>query len=132
MKSVAAKAVKGITTGTVLVAADNSGAKAIKVIGVKGYKGRKKRYPSAGIADVVIASVVRGNVEMRKQVVKAVIVRQAKELKRPDGTRVRFSDNAAVVVTEEGLPKGSEIKGVIAKEVATRWPKVAGIASKLA
>src|SRR3989338_2053769 len=122
MKSVAAKAVKGITTGTVLVAADNSGAKAIKVIGVKGYKGRKKRSPSAGIADVVIASVVRGNVEMRKQVVKAVIVRQAKELKRPDGTRVRFSDNAAVVVTEEGLPKGSEIKGVIAKEVATRWP----------
>jgi large subunit ribosomal protein L14 len=83
----------------------------------------------AGVGDRVIASVKKGTSEMRKQLVQAVIVRQRKEYRRTDGLRVKFEDNAAVIVTPDGSPKGSEIKGPIAKEAAERWPKVAGIAS---
>ena len=73
----------------------------------------------------------KGKPEIRKKVERAVIVRVKKEFRRPNGLRVKFEDNAAVLVDEKGLPKGSEIKGVIAKEVGERWPKIAGIASAI-
>ena len=66
---------------------------------------------------------------MRKTVVPAVIVRQKKEYRRPDGTRIKFEDNAAVVLKDDkGNPKGTLIKGPIAKEVVERWPAIAKIA----
>lgn len=65
---------------------------------------------------------------MMKKVVRALVVRQKKEYRRPTGTRILFEDNAAVLITEEGLPVGTEIKGVVAREVAERFPKVAAIA----
>ena len=69
---------------------------------------------------------------MRKTVVPAIIVRQRKEFRRPDGIRVRFEDNAAVVLKDEkGNPKGTIFKGPIAKEVADRWPAVAKVASMI-
>jgi large subunit ribosomal protein L14 len=71
--------------------------------------------------------VKKGNPDMVKKIVKAVIVRQRKEFRRPSGLRISFEDNAAVLVTDEGLPVGTEIKGVVAKEVAERFPKVAAI-----
>ncbi|MCS7131189.1 MAG: uL14 family ribosomal protein, partial [Hadesarchaea archaeon] len=58
-----------------------------------------------------------------------VIVRQTKEYRRQDGIRIKFEDNAAVLITPDGAPRGSEIRGPIAKEAAERWPRVAGIAS---
>ena len=67
---------------------------------------------------------------MRKQVVPAIIVRQKKEFKRPEGTTVKFETNAAVVLKDDkGNPKGTMIKSAIAKEVTKRWPAVAKIAS---
>jgi len=67
---------------------------------------------------------------MRKQVVFAVIVRQKREFRRPDGMRVRFEDNAAVVLKDDkGNPKGTIFKGPIAKEAAARWPGVSKVAS---
>ena len=67
---------------------------------------------------------------MRKQVVFAIIVRQRKEYKRPSGMRIKFEDNAAVVLKDDkGNPKGTMFKGAIAKEVTERWPAVAKIAS---
>jgi large subunit ribosomal protein L14 len=67
---------------------------------------------------------------MRKQVVFAVIVRQKREYRRPDGTRVKFEDNAAVVLKDDkGNPKGTIFKGPIAKEAAGRWPAVSKVAS---
>ena len=69
---------------------------------------------------------------MRKKVVNAVIVRQRKEYRRSDGMRVKFEDNAAVVVKDDkGNPKGTLVKGPIAKEVVGRWPAVAKIAKSV-
>ena len=97
---------------------------------VIGSKTTKGRMPTAGIADLVMASVHRGRPDMRKQVVHAVIVRQKKEYKRADGMRIKFEDNAAVVLKDEkGSPKGTIFKGAIAKEVCERWPGIAKIAS---
>jgi len=60
---------------------------------------------------------------------KAVIIRQRKEYRRPDGTRVKFEDNAAVIVDKNGNPKGSEIRGPVAREAAERFPKIGSIAT---
>jgi len=70
---------------------------------------------------------------MRHKVVQAVIVRQKMEFNRPDGTKVKFEDNAAILLKDVrlGMPKGTLIKGPIAKEVAARWPQVAKIASQV-
>ncbi len=119
----------GLQVGSYVKVADNSGAKLVKIIGVPGYKGRLRRIPPAGIGDLVVVTVKKGTPEMRKQVVKAVIVRQKRPFRRPDGTWVVFEDNAVVIVTPEGMPKGSEIRGPIAKEVAERWPQIANIAT---
>jgi len=96
---------------------------------VPGYKGRLRRIPPAGIGDLVVVTVKKGTPEMRKQVVKAIIVRQRRPFRRPDGTWVAFEDNAVVIVTPEGNPKGSEIRGPIAREAAERWPQIANIAT---
>ena len=109
---------------------DNSGAKVLKIFSVVGSKTVKARVASAGVGDLVMASVKKGKLEMRKTVVLAVIVRQRKEYRRADGTRIKFEDNAAVVLKDEkGNPKGTIFKGPIAKEVVEKWPLVGKIAS---
>ena len=121
---------KGLPVGANVPTCDNSGAKLIQIISVKGYKGAKRRKPSAGVGDVVRAAVKKGRPDMMKQMVYAVIVRQKKEYKRPNGLRVKFEDNAAVVLKDEkGNPKGTIFKGPIAKEATERWPGVAKVAS---
>ena len=128
MKGLTSKVVKGLGTGSYLFCSDNSGAKEIFVIGTLGHKGVRSRHPSVGIGDIVIASVKKGNPEMIKKVVRALIIRQRKEFKRVNGIRLMFEDNAAVLITEDGLPVGTEIKGVVAREVSERFPKVSAIA----
>jgi large subunit ribosomal protein L14 len=128
MKAITGKPTRTLTTYTLLKCDDNSGAQVLKIIGVKGYKGVRGRYPKAGVADVVICSVVKGTPKMVGEVVKAVIIRQKHPYRRPNGMRVAFEDNAAVLVNDEGIPMGTEIRGVVAREVAERFPKVAGIA----
>ena len=130
MKQITAKITRTIVRGSLIDAADNSGAKVVYLISVKGSKTSKGRYPAAGIGDLITVSVVKGEPEMRKQVVSAVIVRQRKEFRRPDGTRVKFEDNAVVVCKDDkGNPKGTIIKGPIAKEVSERWPAIGKLAS---
>ena len=129
MKGLKARITKGIQKGTYLVACDNSGAKSLFVISFRGGKGVKGRNPSGGVGDLITASVRDGNPEMRKKVVNAVIVRQTKEYRRSDGLRVKFEDNAAIVLKDDkGNPKGTLVKGPIAKEVVLRWPAIAKIA----
>lgn len=128
MKGIPGKVVKGLTVGSYLKCDDNSGAKVLAIIGVVGYKGRRGRYPRAGVGDMVVCSVKKGNPKFKGTVVKAVIIRQKKEYRRPTGIRVAFTDNAAVLVNDDGIPIATEIKGVIAKEVAERFPKVSAIA----
>jgi large subunit ribosomal protein L14 len=65
---------------------------------------------------------------MRKKVEKAVVVRTKKEYRRADGLRVKFEDNAVVLVDDAGIPKATEIKGPVAKEAVERFPKIAAIA----
>ncbi len=120
---------KGLQTGSYVKVTDNSGAKEAMIIGVPGYKGRIRRLPRAGVGDLVIVSIKKGTPEMRKQILPAVIVRQRRPYRRPDGTWVCFEDNAVVIVTPEGALKGSEIRGPVAKEAAEKWPRVANLAS---
>ena len=129
MKAIKSKIVRALPNQAKIISCDNSGAKIIKVISVKGHKTVKGRVPSAGIGDLVLASVQKGKLDMRKTVVPAIIVRQKKEFRRPNGVRVKFEDNAAIVLKDfKGNPKGTLIKGPIAKEVIERWPAVAKIA----
>jgi len=131
MRGLRANVTKSIQTGTRLVCADNTGAKELELVSVKKYRGTRRRQPKAGIGDMVVVSVRKGVPEMRKQVMYAVIVRQKKEYRRPDGLRVKFEDNAAVLVDENGEPKGTEIRGPVARESAERFPKIASSATMI-
>jgi len=131
MRAISSTVTKGLTQKSRCVCTDNSGAKEVEIISVFGHKGNKRMLPKAGIADMVNVVVKKGKPEIRKKVVRAVIVRVRKEFRRPEGLRVKFEDNAVVLVDEKGIPKASEIKGVVAKEVGERWPKIAGIASAI-
>jgi len=120
---------RGLPVGTRLACADNTGAKELKLINVRGYHGRLRRVPSACVGDMIMVSVSKGAPDLRKQVFPAVVIRQARALRRPDGTRLSFEDNAAVIMTPEGELKGTEIRGPVAREAAERWPRVANLAS---
>ena len=101
---------------TKLKAADNSGAKKIMCINVLG--GTRRRY--ARVGDIIVASVKEatpGAAVKKGDVVRAVVVRTAKTYGRPDGTYIRFDENAAVVLDERGNPKGSRIFGPVAREL---------------
>ncbi len=129
MKGMKAKIPRSINAGARMECVDNTGARVVEVISVLKYRGVKNRHPRAGIGDTIIVSVKKGTPEMRKQLFKAVIVRQKKEFRRPDGLRVSFEDNACVIVDDDGVPKGTEIKGPVAREVAERYSKIASAAS---
>lgn len=129
MKDLEARIPKSLPLRCKINTCDNSGAKIIRIFSVKGCKSVKGRTPAAGIGDMVNASVLKGAPGMKKQVVQAIIVRQKKEYKRADGTRVKFSDNSAVVLKDDkGNPKGTIFKGPIAKEVVARWPAIGKVA----
>ncbi|MEM5836692.1 MAG: 50S ribosomal protein L14 [Candidatus Aenigmatarchaeota archaeon] len=129
MKAVKARVTRALNVGSYVNCADNTGAKVLQIIAVFGYKGVKRRQPKAGVADVVKCSVKKGDVKMRKQVVNAVIIRQKAEYRRPNGLRVKFEDNAAVIVDDNFEPKGTEIKGPVAKEAVERFPSIGKIAT---
>jgi len=129
MRPIKGTRTRALMHGSQVEACDNSGAKITKIIAVKNLKTVKGRKPFCGIADLVFVTVKKGKKDIRKTVVPAVIVRQKKSFKRPDGTRVKFEDNALIILKDEaGNPKGTIFKGPIAKEVAERWPMVAKVA----
>jgi len=129
MKSITAKVNKCLEVGSYLRCADNTGATMIKVIAVKGFKGVKRRRARCGVGSWIICSVKKGTPKLRKEVVNAVVVRQKKEYRRKNGMRIKFEDNAVVLVNEKGDPRGSRIKGPIAKEVVERFSTIGKIAS---
>ena len=115
-----------------LQVADNSGAKRLQVIRVLG--GNRKRY--AGIGDIVICSVKEaapGGTAKKKEVVRAVLVRCAKETPRKDGSYIRFDENAAVVLAAEGNePRGTRIFGPVARELrASGYQKIISLAPEV-
>ena len=131
MEALNADVTPGLEKGSKIVCADNTGARELKVISVSGYSGTKNRHPRAGLGDLVTVSVTKGTPEMRRQVLPAVIIRQRKPFRRPDGTRVKFEDNAGVVVDDDQNPRGTEMKGPIAREVADRFGSIASTATMI-
>ncbi|EKD56292.1 MAG: ribosomal protein L14 [uncultured bacterium] len=111
--------------------ADNSGAKIVQCILVFG--GRKKDQGELG--DIIVASVKKAlpnSNAKKKEVVKAVIVRQRAPFQRFDGSKIRFDDNAVVLINPEGLPRGTRVMGPVAREVRDRgYSKVASLAQEL-
>jgi len=102
-----------------LKVADNSGAKELLCIRVLG--GSKRRY--ARVGDVIVASVKEatpGGVVKKGDVVKAVVVRTTKAMRRPDGSTIKFDENAAVIINEQGNPRGTRIFGPVARELRER------------
>jgi large subunit ribosomal protein L14 len=111
--------------------ADNTGAKEILCIRVLGGSGR--RY--AGIGDTIVATVkeaIPGAGVTRGDVVKAVIVRTAKEKRRPDGSYIRFDENAAVLIRPDGEPRGTRIFGPVGRELRDkRFMKIISLAPEV-
>lgn len=130
MKPIKARVTRALPVGSWVEACDNSGAKIVKIMTVRNLQTRKGRAPTAAVGDLVQVAVKKGKPDMRKQVVFAVVVRQKKEYRRMDGLRIKFEDNAVVVLKDDkGNPKGTIFKGPIAKEACERWPGVAKVAS---
>ena len=115
--------------GARIVCADNTGAKILEVVNVHKYKTRVSRLPAADVGDFCNVVVKKGPAELRKQVHGAVIIRQKYAIRRLNGTRVSFEDNAAVLITPEGEVKGTDIKGPVSIEASEKWPRIANIAS---
>ena len=129
MKAISARVTRGLLIGSKVVAADNSGARIVRITGVKHGKSTKKRQQYAKIADWVKVSVLAGKPDMKGQVFDAVIIRQRKSYKRNTGERVMFEDNAVCLLKDDkGNPKGTQIKGPVARELSERWKAVAKIA----
>ncbi len=116
---------------TYLKVADNTGAKEIKTIRVLG--GSKRRFGNIG--DVVVASVRKaapGGQVKKGEVVKAVIVRSARGVRRPDGSYVRFDDNAAVLIRDDKNPRGTRIFGPVARELRDKdYMKILSLAPEV-
>ncbi|MCK4949031.1 MAG: 50S ribosomal protein L14 [Thermoplasmata archaeon] len=129
MKGIAGRQTRGLPKGAYLSCIDNTGARVVQIVDVPKYHGTLRRYPSAGIGDLLVVSVKKGTPEMRKQLVYAVIVRQKRPFRRSDGVMVQFEDNAVVITTPTGETKGTDIKGPVAREAAERWPRIAATAS---
>lgn len=131
MKALKAKVTRGIQVGTLLKIADNSGAKTVEVIAVKHWRGTRSRLARGGVGSVIIGAVKDGTPEMRHTLVPCVVIRQRKEYRRANGVRVKFEDNAAIILKDEakGEPKGTIIKGPVAREVIERFPLVTRIAT---
>jgi large subunit ribosomal protein L14 len=129
MKAITAKATRGLNIGSKVLASDNSGARIVRITGVKKGKSSKGTQQYAKIGDHVKVSVRAGKPEMKGEVFDAVVIRQKKSYKRKTGERVSFEDNAvALLKDEKGNPKGTQIKGAVAREVAERWKAVGKIA----
>jgi large subunit ribosomal protein L14 len=129
VKAITAKVTRGLNLGSNVFAADNSGARIVRITGVKHGKTKKGRQQPAKVGDWVKVSVRAGKPDMKGQLFDAVVIRQKKPYRRLTGERVCFQDNAvALLKDEKGNPKGTQIKGPVAKEIHERWKEVAKIA----
>ena len=120
-----------IQAQTILNVADNTGAKRLMCIRVLG--GSVRKY--ANIGDIIIASVKEatpGGVVKKGDVVRAVVVRSAKGLSRPDGSHINFDDNAAVVINDQNAPRGTRVFGPVARELREKdFMKIVSLAPEV-
>lgn len=120
-----------IQTYTRLKVADNTGAREIMCVNILG--GSKRRY--AHLGDVIVASVkkaIPASATKEGEVVRAVVVRQVKPHRRPDGSYIRFDENAAVILTDKNNPKGTRIFGPVARELREKnFTKIISLAPEV-
>ncbi len=120
-----------IQTNTRLKVADNTGARQIMCIGVLGGTGKKY----ARVGDIIVASVKRaipGGAVKKGEVVRAVVIRTAQPYRRPDGSSIRFDENAAVILTDKNNPKGTRIFGPVAREMREKnFTKIISLAPEV-
>jgi large subunit ribosomal protein L14 len=129
MKPVSAKVTRALNIGSMAISSDNSGARIVRIVSVKRGKTVKKRQQYARVADLVKVSVRAGKPDMKGQVFDAIVIRQKRSYRRKTGERVAFEDNAVAILKDtKGNPKGTQVKGVVAREVQERWPSVSKIA----
>ena len=131
MKGIAGRQTRGLPTAAKMICADNTGAKIVQLISVYTIGSVLRRYPSAGVGDMIKVSVKRGTPDTRRQMFRAVIIRQRRPFRRVDGTWVQFEDNAVVITNERGEVQGSDIKGPVSRESAERWPRIAATAKQI-
>ena len=116
---------------TRLKVADNTGARQIMCIGLLGGTGKKY----ARVGDVIVASVKRaipGGAVKKGEVVRAVIIRTAQPYRRPDGSSIRFDENAAVILTDKNNPRGTRIFGPVAREMREKnYTKIISLAPEV-
>ncbi|MCM2465569.1 50S ribosomal protein L14 [Methanoculleus oceani] len=129
MKAMQSTIPRALATGSQMVCSDNTGARLVEIVSVDRYHGVRRRQPCMGVGDVATVSVKKGTPDMRRKLEKAVVIRQKKEIRRPNGIRLSFEDNAMVLINERGEPKGTEIKGAVPREIAERFPKIASMAT---
>ncbi|NYT04972.1 MAG: 50S ribosomal protein L14 [Methanomicrobiales archaeon] len=129
MKAKQSRTPRALATGSRLVCADNTGARIVEIVSVDRFHGVRRRQPKMGLGDMATMTVKKGTPDMRRKLVKAVVIRQKKEIRRINGLRLSFEDNAAIVTNERGEPRGTEIKGPVAREVAERFPKIGSMAT---
>ena len=131
MKGIAGRQTRGLPSMARLQVADNTGAKIAQIINVFKLGGTMRRYPAAGVGDLVRVSIKRGTPETRRQMYDAVVIRQRRPFRRVDGTWVQFEDNAVVITNRRGEVQGSDIKGPVSREAAERWPRIAATAKQI-
>ena len=131
MKGLSTNVSKGLVPGSILTCADNSGAKTLMIINKIGKAGGHRRMAACGVGDIIMASVKSGNPAYIKKKVRAVIIRQKSPMRRANGMRIKFEDNAAILITDANLAVGTEVKGAMAREIVERYIKLAGIASRV-
>ncbi len=132
MKGLSSHIVKTLVPGAVLTCADNSGAYEFRMIHIIGKTGgRHGKMTAAGIGDLISASVRKGTATYLKKPVRVVVIRQKAPFRRANGMRIKFEDNAGIMVGDDNLPVGTEVKGAMAREVVERFIKIAGVASRI-
>ena len=115
---------------TKLKVADNSGARELMAFKVLG--GTRRRYASVGDLVVCVKAATPNGQVKKKDVVRAVIVRTKKEIRRPDGSWIRFDENAAVIVDKQGNPRGTRVFGPVARELrAKNYMKIVSLAPEV-
>ncbi len=127
MKPVSARVTSGLQVGSLIRCADNTGAKLLNIIAIKGFKGVKRRHPGCGVGNLILCSVRAGIPKMKKEVVHTIIIRQTRPYRRKSGMRVKFEDNAGIITNEDGEPRGTKIKGPVAKEAVERFSMIGKI-----
>ena len=131
MKGISSSVTDALPTQARMDCADNTGAKIVQLMNVLRKGGVARRYPAAGVGDLIRVTVRRGTPETRRQIFTAVIIRQKRPFRRVDGTWVQFEDNACVITNEKGDVQGSDIKGPVSREAAERWPRIAANAKQI-